>query len=272
MIRHIKLAKVQRDMLLQPRAELYRDWIKDYAQDMLNGAEFPPVVVFYDGDAYWLADGFHRLYACEAAGFDIIAADVRNGKRRDALHFALSANADHGHRRTNEDKRRAVDIMLDDPEWSKLTDEEIARVCLVSDRSVANRRRDKLPKNVSEPDEAKVSLEPPAEQPEQAGEEWIEAELEPAAPEPSAERFDWSKAELRAKAMDAIRALASLPSAQTVLDAWMDSWSYGEPVATLDDAVAWLGAFTELYRAAEPLRWARVQAARTGGEMQHAAE
>jgi hypothetical protein len=66
---------------------------------------------------------------------------VREGTRRDALRYALSANAEHGHRRTNEDKRRAVDIMLDDPEWSQLTDREIAEACLTGDRFVSSRRR-----------------------------------------------------------------------------------------------------------------------------------
>jgi hypothetical protein len=57
---------------------------------------------------------------------------VRAGTRRDALLYALSANAGHGHRRTNEDKRRAVDIMLADPEWSQLTDQAIADACLAT--------------------------------------------------------------------------------------------------------------------------------------------
>jgi hypothetical protein len=32
------------------------------------GRNSPPVVVFYDGTSYWLADGFHRVKAAEQAG------------------------------------------------------------------------------------------------------------------------------------------------------------------------------------------------------------
>lgn len=43
-------------------------FIKDsFQQDLEEGAEFPPVVVFGDGLYYWLADGFHRFYAHQRA-------------------------------------------------------------------------------------------------------------------------------------------------------------------------------------------------------------
>jgi hypothetical protein len=70
-----------------------------------------------------------------------ILAEVREGTRRDALLHSLSANAEHGHRRTNDDKRRAVDIMLNDPEWVCWNDVEIARRCGVSSNFVGDRRR-----------------------------------------------------------------------------------------------------------------------------------
>ena len=37
------------------------------------------------------------------------ARPVREGTRRDALRYSVSATASHGYRRTNHDKRRAVD-------------------------------------------------------------------------------------------------------------------------------------------------------------------
>jgi hypothetical protein len=39
-------------------------------------------------------------------------------------------------RRTNEDKRRAVATLLNDPEWSQWSDREIGRRCGVRDRMV----------------------------------------------------------------------------------------------------------------------------------------
>ena len=32
---------------------------------MVEGAEFPPLIVFFDGATYWLADGFHRYYGAQ---------------------------------------------------------------------------------------------------------------------------------------------------------------------------------------------------------------
>jgi hypothetical protein len=58
--------------------------------------------------------------------------------------------------------------------------------------------------------------------------------------------------------MEAIRALASQPPPETVMDAWMKSNSYGEPVERLERALAWLGQFVALYGDQEPIRWARV--------------
>ena len=68
--------------------------------------------VFFDGEVYWLADGFHRCHAAIAAGIEEIAAEAREGGRRDAILHAVGANATHGRPRTNEDRRRAVLMLL----------------------------------------------------------------------------------------------------------------------------------------------------------------
>jgi hypothetical protein len=270
MSKTIAIHRISRDMLLQPRASLHRDWIEDYATDMANGASFPPVVVFFDGKEYWLADGFHRLFAREAAGFKNIEADVRPGGRRDALLHSVSANAQHGHRRTNEDKRRAVDIMLNDPEWATLKDVEIARSCMVTDRFVAARRPKPVDTNA---DEANYSLDTDGEQ-WRDGDAELEGIEEPDAgdaPTDAVEPFDWEAERLRVAAMDAIRALSRLPDVSIVINAWMKSRSYGEPVETLERARVWLNAFVPLYRNREPERWALVRASEQGGLI-HAAE
>ena len=113
----IAIAAIRRDEACQPRATTHLDLIEEYANALLDGAAFPPVTLFYDGTIYWLADGYHRLDAAEAACRAEILADVRPGSRRDAILYSLGANAVHGLRRTNEDKRRAVLTMLQDEEW-----------------------------------------------------------------------------------------------------------------------------------------------------------
>ena len=50
------------------------------------------------------------------------------------------ANHGHGLRRTNADKRRAVETLLRDQEWTKWSDREIARQCAVSNRFVSDVR------------------------------------------------------------------------------------------------------------------------------------
>lgn len=127
----------------QPRASINLEAVTEYAEAMRVGAVFPPVVVFYDGSEYWLADGFHRLDATIRAGLAEIEAEVKQGTQRDAILYSCGANASHGMRRTNEDKRRAVMRMLEDAEWSTWSNYVIAEKCAVSEITV-RRHRDEI--------------------------------------------------------------------------------------------------------------------------------
>ena len=102
----------------QSRANINRDAVADYAESMESGAQFPPIVLFYDGHAYWLADGFHRYEAYARANRHEVLADVRQGTQRDAILYSVGANAAHGLRRTSEDKHRAIMVLLNDPDGS----------------------------------------------------------------------------------------------------------------------------------------------------------
>ena len=82
-----------------------------------------------DGTEHWLGDGFHRYFGHKHAGRESILADIRQGTRRDAILFACGANSEHGLRRTNADKRKAVTLLLQDEEWSA---RKIAERCAVS--------------------------------------------------------------------------------------------------------------------------------------------
>ncbi|MCI0392252.1 MAG: helix-turn-helix domain-containing protein [Acidobacteria bacterium] len=125
----------------QPRAALDDETIARYAEAMANGVGFPPVVVFYDGECYWLADGYHRRKAELKLGRTTTSADVRQGTLRDAILYSVSANNGHGLPASNADRRRAVLTLLNDPEWSKWSDREIARRCGVSPDTVGRQRR-----------------------------------------------------------------------------------------------------------------------------------
>jgi hypothetical protein len=124
----------------QPRAGIDQAVVDDYHNDMQAGAQFPPIELVYDGKDYWLWDGFHRFHAWRKDGDRLILANVRQGTRRDAVLLSVGANATHGFRRTNGDKRRAVLALLQDEEWRQWSDREIARRCAVSNQFVSNMR------------------------------------------------------------------------------------------------------------------------------------
>lgn len=138
----LRLTQIRTDGGTQMRAALNHETVTEYADAMRRSETFPPVAVYYDGSAYWLGDGFHRVQAAyHAYGHAYqIAAIVHSGTRRDAILHAAGANADHGIRRTNADKRRAVEALLRDEEWGTWSDREIARICNVSHPMVADVR------------------------------------------------------------------------------------------------------------------------------------
>ena len=136
----MNIADITIDDRCQPREQLDEAVVTDYAKAMTTGATFPPVTVFHDGTTSWLADGFHRLAAAKEAGLAMIGATIKVGSLRDAMLYAVGANSTHGLRRSNSDKRRAVEILLSDPEWASWSDREIARQCGVSHPFVARMR------------------------------------------------------------------------------------------------------------------------------------
>ena len=127
----IELSKIRIDGCTQPRAELNQATVDEYAEAIKTGAQLPPVTLFFDGANYWLADGFHRYFGAKAAGRTTIHEDITPGTLREAILYSLSANSKHGLRRSNADKRRAVQTLLDDAEWSKWSSNEIAKRCAV---------------------------------------------------------------------------------------------------------------------------------------------
>lgn len=124
----------------QSRHAMCEQTIDEYAEAMREGVEFPPVIVYFDGIHYWLADGFHRYLARKRAELLSMSVEVRTGTKRDAILFSAGANAHHGLRRSPKDKRAAVRMVLRDEEWAKKTDRWIATKCAVGHGLVANVR------------------------------------------------------------------------------------------------------------------------------------
>lgn len=98
---------------LQTRVALDEQTVLDYAE-LYREDEFtlPPVEVMQvsaTGEIL-LTDGFHRLEAARRAGRTRIRCNFSFGSLNDALRSALKANAAHGLRRTNADKRKALEM------------------------------------------------------------------------------------------------------------------------------------------------------------------
>lgn len=139
-LKEIALDEITLDGRTQPRAIVDNYIVDEYRLDMLAGDTFPPLMVFRENGNYYLADGWHRLQAAHQVGRKTIPCAIKQGTLRDAILYSCGVNADHGKRRTNGDKQRAVNKLLNDPEWSKWNDSEIARICKVSHSLVSKLR------------------------------------------------------------------------------------------------------------------------------------
>jgi N6-adenosine-specific RNA methylase IME4 len=141
MMSDLPTEKIRTDGGTQPREQLDGVTVSEYADAMRRGAEFPPVKVMYDGENYWLYDGFHRVQAARQIGREHIDADVDQGTKEDAQWASLGANKRHGLRRSQADKRRAIKRALKG--WGqKKSNNQIAQHIGCSDATVLKYRRE----------------------------------------------------------------------------------------------------------------------------------
>lgn len=172
----IAIDKIRIDGGTQARVELNQFAVKEYAEAMKSGDIFDPVDVYFDGSEYWLADGFHRFHAALRIKAKSIRCEVNKGTQADAQLHAAHANARHGIRRTNADKRRAVGLCLDalaklGHEWSE---RNIAKHCgvshpLVSEVKSERGERERQGSRASRDDKVEtVSTPNPSSEPETA--------------------------------------------------------------------------------------------------------
>ena len=139
---YLPLASIRRDGGTQPRAKMDLKHILQLEAQIEEGQDLEPIVAFFDGTDYWLADGFHRCAAYLQQGVEDIGVDVRQGTRREAVLYSVGANSEHKPAlpRTRADKERAVMTLLEDPEWQEWSDRAVAQRCKVSHTYVAKLR------------------------------------------------------------------------------------------------------------------------------------
>ena len=142
-VAYLLIAEIKRNPDIQQRAGGVSDaLVREYTETIGEWIERAPLTVYRDGDkaCHWLADGFHRVEAAAQAGLQAVPCVVDSGGYRDALLFACGANATHGARSTREDRRRAAETLLKDPEWSCWSDRKIAETAGVSPTMVGKWR------------------------------------------------------------------------------------------------------------------------------------
>ena len=135
----VVIAEIDLDTGIQCRASIDTGTVDEYADAMTASATFPPVDLFGAAGRYWIGDGWHRVLGAKKIGALTIDAIVRDGTRADALRFALGANAAHGQRRTNADKRRCVEIAV--REFPALSSRAVAELCSVGHQLVLSVRQ-----------------------------------------------------------------------------------------------------------------------------------
>lgn len=138
----LKIKQIKTDGGTQSRKKIDTKKVTEYADLMKEGVTFRPIVVFFDGEIYWLADGFHRISAYKSNGELEVTAIVNEGGQRDAFIYAIGANNDgRGLSMTMEENRNNIIILLTDDEWSKWSDERIAQVVHTSKKTVYRIRK-----------------------------------------------------------------------------------------------------------------------------------
>lgn len=137
----LNIGAIVMDERLQSRVEISEEVVSEYAEAINDGAEFPPVLVYFDSINYFLTDGYHRLLAHKRAEKVSILCDVRPGSITDAIFHSTGVNTIHGMRRTYADKRKAVMTLLEDFEWERMSNTEIAKHCHVSPSFVSDLRK-----------------------------------------------------------------------------------------------------------------------------------
>ena len=136
----MKLNEIQIDWTINPRIrddaliKKYENLIRGYGENWQAGCWGERPRVTEDG---WLYSGFHTVSAClEIFEEDeTILVEVQGDGHRAAKLLACGQNA-HGKSRSNEEKRRAINTLLDDEKWSKWSNRLIAKQCRVDEKTV----------------------------------------------------------------------------------------------------------------------------------------
>jgi hypothetical protein len=126
-VRPVPIQSIRKDGQTQHRAAIDLEIAEQYAALMQEGVVFPPVRLWWDGKDYWLTDGFHRIAAAERVGITEVPAELHSGTLCEAQWDSYAANAAHGMRRTWAETQRVIQLALQHPNCSSLSNVQIAK-------------------------------------------------------------------------------------------------------------------------------------------------
>jgi hypothetical protein len=138
--KRLSLDDIKCDRSIQPRVTMDKSVVAEYAERLQAGDSLPAGEAFFDGEDTWLAAGFHRKAAHAKAGRKQMDCFVFEGTKADAQWHAIQSNRDHGLRRTNDDKVRAIKMAFAHPNGQDMSDRGIADLVGVSPTMAAKYR------------------------------------------------------------------------------------------------------------------------------------
>ncbi len=125
---------------IQMRVEMSKETIADYQDQLRKKAGMPPVKGVRNEAGIWIYDGNHTIEAARRNGQKTVQAVFKEGGRQDAVLLAAGANHDHGLRRTHEDLRNTLKLLLAVKEWANRSDNWLAKSIGCSNHFVAKWR------------------------------------------------------------------------------------------------------------------------------------
>jgi hypothetical protein len=105
------------------------DIVKEWVQLIEPTKDASPMKVCFDGEKYWLFDGYHRLEAMKSLGVNRCDVIIYRGNRRDALRRYIKDKF-KGKYEFQQHKvfKHCMKLVTEDPEWSLCETKELARL------------------------------------------------------------------------------------------------------------------------------------------------
>lgn len=170
----VAIDKIILDPDSQPRIGEHRDTVDAYCEAIDQGEALPPVMLAFDGERHYLADGHLRLLAYGKQGVTEVEALIFEGGLAEAQWYAYGANAKHGLRLTNAEKRRAVELAVRHGRGSEMSARDLSAYLGVGKQLVADIRGEMAAA-------ALVDEYTPTDEPEAEEGEWVSMASEPEA-------------------------------------------------------------------------------------------